>query len=105
MGFELGAEAAVGERRDALVGLEDPAQVAGPVPRGREVRDAPQRGQPVGEGGDDPEVAVARAAQRPQQIRVMVQVDLEHLGALVAFRDDDLGADEAVAGHADPTSG
>src|SRR5262249_58178744 len=47
------------------------------------------------QGGDDAEVASASAAERPEQVRVMVGVAVDH----AAVRQGHLGLKQAVAGE------
>ena len=54
--------------------------------------------RPELERRDDAEVAAA-AAQRPEQLRVLVLADVQ----VLAVRGDDVGPDEVVAGQPAPT--
>ena len=100
----------VAEQRDGrrqLVGGRGDERVVEPqhLPRGRPRVDEPAREhradrmQRVGERRDDPEVA-APAAQPPQQVRVVVGVDVQD----VAARRHDLGRHEVVARQPEPTA-
>ena len=74
--FEQGSEAAVGQRGQPLACVEDALQVLEAIPLRLEKGDLFKRAHLIGKGRDDPEVAIPRPAQRPEQIRVVVRSTL-----------------------------
>ena len=60
-----------------------------------------QRMDPVGQRGDNPEIAVASAAQRPQQIGVAGLVGPDRQGVVGPGGHDDLGCQQVVRRHAE----
>jgi hypothetical protein len=81
-----------------LAGLRVDAEHLGRVIEGVREESAVGGGdgvQPVGEGGDDAEVA-SPAAQRPQEVRMVGAARLDY----PAICGDDLGLDEVIAGKA-----
>ncbi|HWC27071.1 MAG TPA: hypothetical protein VG474_10860 [Solirubrobacteraceae bacterium] len=93
---EAGGAQLVGRVRDGVAPAGEHAD--GVLDRVGDVGDehlGAERVQPQLEGRDDPEVAAA-AAQRPEQVGVLVGARAD----LAAVPEDDLGGDEVVDGHA-----
>jgi hypothetical protein len=89
---ERDAEALVGEWCPALPGVEHLSHIL-PRPRHRADRYVPNRVHAKGEGGSDPEVSAASAAQRPEEIGVLTLTGAQH----IAIGVDQLDGEEVVA--------
>ena len=91
---ERNAEAVVDERRPALPGVEHLRRIV-PRPGHRAGDHLADRVHAEGEGGGDPEVPAATAAQRPEEIGMLLLAGAQR----PAIGVDQLDGDEVVAGE------
>ncbi len=95
MGYrERNAQALVDERRPALPGIEYLRHVI-PWPGHRGDRYLANRVHAEREGGSDAEVPSASAAQRPEEIGVLLLAGVQHIAVSI----DQIDGEEVVAGE------